>query len=90
MPEVIQLQMPPTAFIELIALMAGPAVALIGGVAQCVLIWLGIQAMQGSNTNREDSLATLAKQNEAMDHQNKVLAEVSAGLRELLLRTATT
>ena len=61
---------------------AGVLVAGIVGLGQCVLIAWGIKVMKGSNDSRTAAM-------EALKDQGQVLAEIGAGIREVLERTST-
>ena len=62
---------------------AGTAVAAIVGLGQCGLIAWGIKVMKGSNEIRTATM-------KALQAQGEVLADIGAGIREVLERTDPT
>ncbi len=64
---------------------------LVVGLVQCALIAWGVSVMKGSNASRDATLVALQRQGEAFQHQQEalqrqgeVLADIGAGIRELL------
>ena len=72
---------------------AGVLVAGVVGLGQCALIAWGIKVMKGSNESREANMEASRNQHEAtmkaLQDQGQVLADIGAGIREVLERTAT-
>ena len=68
-------------------------VALIVGIGQCLMIWLGIRAMKDSSDSRRES-DTAERRAYAAERRQDIqmllvgLQEQSAGIRELLERTS--
>ena len=66
---------------------AGVFVALFVGLLQCGLIAWGISKMDKNNENREASNAALLGMGVALQSQSAVLADIGAGIREILQRS---
>ena len=63
---------------------AQAGVALLVGGAQCGLIAWGIRVMRDSNQSRDATLTALRDQSHALRDQSQVLADIGAGIQELL------
>ena len=63
--------------------------ALLVGLVQCGLLAWGISVMQENNKSRDATLTTLGDQSQALRDQGQVLADIGAGIQELLRERRT-